>query len=85
MEPHHSHCLAGLPPSMPPPPLGERTRQSRWTHSHFDSHTMGDHELEILEIPDIPRHVWEDEPPSTYRTPVGSGHHLTGPTHEYFS
>ena len=47
MTPHHSRHLEGLMPSMSPPPLGEETRQSRWTTSHFDSHTMGDHEDEI--------------------------------------
>ena len=46
---------------------------------------MGDHEPQILKIPDLPRHVWEDEPPSTYGTPVGYGCHSTGPSHEYFS
>ena len=46
---------------------------------------MGDHEHENLEIPDLPRHVWEDEHPSTYGTLVGSGHHLVGLSHEYFS
>ena len=80
-----SHHVAGLPPSTSPPPLGERTRQSRQTHSHFDSHTMGDHEPEILQIPDIPCNVWKDEPKSTYRTQVGYGHHSAGPSHEYFS
>ena len=43
------------------------------------------HEHEILEIPDLPHHVWEDEPLSTYGTPLGSGHHSDGPSHEYFS
>ena len=79
---HHSHRLAGLPPSTYPPPLGERTIQSGWTHSHLDSHTMGDHELEILEIPDIPCHVWEDEPLSTYGNLVGSGRQSSGRSHE---
>ena len=46
---------------------------------------MGDHEHEIPEIPDFPHHVWEDEPPSTYGTPVGSFRHSVGPTQEYFS
>ena len=75
MAPHRSHRLVRLSPSMFNPPLGERTRQSRRTHSHFDSHTMGDHEHEIPEISDIPHHVWEDEPPSTYGTLLGSGRH----------
>ena len=80
-----SHHLAGIFPSTSPPPLGERTKNSRKTLSHFDSHTMGDHEPEILEIPNLPRPVWEDEPTSTYGTPVGSGCHSVGPSHEYFS
>ena len=83
--PFHSCCLAGLLPSMSPPPLGERTRHFEQTHSHFNSHTMGDHEHEIPEIPDLPRHVWEDEPPRTYGTLVGFGRHSTGPSQEYFS
>ena len=81
-EPCCSHHLAGLLPSTSPPPLGERTRQSMRTNSHFDSQTMGDHEIEILEIPDLPCHVWEDEPPSTYGTLLGSIHHSTRPSHE---
>ena len=48
--PHHSHRLVGLMPSTSPPPLGERSRRSRWTHTHIDSHTMGDHEDGILEL-----------------------------------
>ena len=75
--PHCSHRLAGIPPSMYPPPLGERTRQFEHTHSHFDSRTMGDHEHEIPEIHDLPCHVWEDEPPSTYGTLVGYVRHST--------
>ena len=59
MAPFRSCLLAGLPPSTSPPPLGERTRQSEQTTSHFDSHTMGDHEDEILE-------VGEEDPTSTY-------------------
>ena len=60
--PRCSFRLAGILPSTSPPPLGERTRQSRWTTSHFDSHTMGDHEDEIPEI-------GEDDPTSTYDPP----------------
>ena len=85
VAPCHSHHLAMLLPSTSPPPLGERTRQFKRTHSHFDSHTMGDHEPEIPEIPDLPLHVWEDEPPSTYGTLVGYVRHLAIPSHEYFS
>ena len=48
--PRHFHHLVGLPPSTSPPPFGERNRWSRWTTSHIDSHTMGDHEDGILEL-----------------------------------
>ena len=85
MVPLHSRHLAGLPPSMSPPPLGERTGHSRWTYSHFESHTMGDHESKIPYHPTSPRPLWEDEPSSTYGTPSGSGRHLIGPSHEYIS
>ena len=82
MDPGAAPCcsrrLVGLTASTSPPPLGERTRQSRKTHSHFDSHTMGDHEPEILEIPNLPHPVWEDEPSSTYETPLGSDHSMAG-------
>ena len=85
VAPCRSRHLAGLPPSTSPPPLGERTRQSRQTHYHFDSHTMGDHEPEIPEITDLPRLVWEDEPASTYGTPIWFGFHSTAPSHEDIS
>ena len=42
--------LTRLPPSISPPPLGERNKRSRWTTSHIVSHTMGDHEDGILEL-----------------------------------
>ena len=61
----HSHHLAGLLPSTSPPSLGERHRQSRQTTSHIDSHTMGDHEDEILEFPS-PHEVREEDPIPTY-------------------
>ena len=64
--PHHSHHLAGLLPSSSPPPLGEITRQSRRTTSHFDSHTMADHEAEIPEMSSPPHEVGEEDPISTY-------------------
>ena len=54
MAPRHSHRLVGLPTSMSPPPLGEETRQSGWTTSHFDSYTMGYHEDEIPEMSSPP-------------------------------
>ena len=63
---YHSCHLAGLLPSMYPLPLGERTRQSGWTTSHFDSHTMGDHEDEIPEMYSPPHEVGEEYPISTY-------------------
>ena len=62
----HSCRVVGLPPSTSPPPLGERTRQSGRTTSHFDSHTMGDHEGEIPDISSPPHEVGEEEPISTY-------------------
>ena len=65
-EIHHSLCLAGLPPSTSPPLLGERTRQSGRTTSHFDSHTMGDHEDDIPYMPSPPHEVGEEDPISTY-------------------
>ena len=49
-----SRHLAGFPPSTSPPPLGERNRQFGQTTSHFDSHTMGDHEDEIPEMSSPP-------------------------------
>ena len=51
---------------MSPPPLGERTRQSERTTSHFDSHTMGDHEDDIPEMSFPPDEVGEEDPISTY-------------------
>ena len=62
----HSRRLVGLLPSMYPPPLGERNRQSRRTTSHFDSHTMGYHEDEILEMSSPPHKVGEEDRISTY-------------------
>ena len=57
--PRRSRRLLGIPPSISPPPLGERPRQSRRTISHIDSHTMGDR------LEDIP------EPPPPIRVDVG--------------
>ena len=65
-KPCYSHHLAGLSPCMSPPPLGEETRQSGWPTSHFDSHTMGDHEDEIPEMSSPPHEVGEEDPTSTY-------------------
>ena len=52
-----SRLLAGPSPSTSPSPLGERNRQSGWTTSHVDSHTMGDHEDDIPEIYFLPHEV----------------------------
>ena len=62
----HYHHLVGLLPSMSPPPLGERTKQSGWTTSYFNLHTMGDHENEIPEMSSPPHEVGEENPTSTY-------------------
>ena len=51
---HRSRRLVGLPPSTSPLPLGERNRLFGRTTYHIDSHTMGDHEDEILEISSPP-------------------------------
>ena len=66
VEPCHSLRLAGLPSSTSPPPLGERNRQSRWTTSHIDSHTMGDHENKIPELSSPPHEVGEEDPIPVY-------------------
>ena len=66
VAPHHSSHLAGLLPSTYPPPLGEETRRSGWTMSHFDSHTMGDHEDEIPKMSSPLHEVGEEDPTSTY-------------------
>ena len=58
--------LARLSPSTSPPPLGEGNRQFEWTTSHFDSHTMGDHEDEIPEMSSPPHEVGEEDPTITY-------------------
>ena len=64
----HSHYfhLVGLLPSTYPPPLGEGSRWSRQTTSHIDSHTMGDHEDEISELPSSLHEVEEEYPTPTY-------------------
>ena len=49
--PCHSRRLAGLSPFASPPLLGEGPRQSKWTMSHIDSHTMGDSSEGIPEPP----------------------------------
>ena len=54
---------------MSPPPLGERNRQSGWITSHFDSHTMEDHEDDIPEMSSPPHEVGEEYPTSTYDAP----------------
>ena len=37
---------------------------------------MGDHDIEIPEIPDLTHPIWEDEPSSTYGTPLRSYHYM---------
>ena len=66
MAPRCSHHLVGIPPSTSPPLLGEISKRSRRNHTHIDSHTMGDHEDEILELPSSPHKVEEEEPIPTY-------------------
>ena len=39
---------------------------------------MSGHETEIRDIPHLPCLVWEDEPSSTYGTPLGSDHSIAG-------
>ena len=83
VAPRRSHHLAELLPSTSPPPLGERKRWSRWTTSHIDSHTMGDHEDEIPELPSSLHEVEEEEPTPTYDPspdiPTNSGY---DPSHD---
>ena len=89
-EPHHFLRLAGIPPSTSPPPLGERNRWSRWTTSHIDSHTMGDHEDEIPELSSPPQDVGEEDPTPVYEPspdiPTHSGFDLSHdiPTHSRY-
>ena len=71
-----SHRLEGLPASMSPPPLGERTRQSSRITSHFDSHTMGDHEDEIPEMYSPPHEVREEYPITPYDASMKNLHDL---------
>ena len=66
VAPHHSRRLERLPPSTYPPPLGERKRPSRWTTSHIDSHTMGDHENKIPKLSSPPQEVGEEDPTPVY-------------------
>jgi len=86
--PCHSHRLAGLSPSTSPPPLGERNRRSRWTTSHIDSHTMGDHEDEIPKLPSPPHEVGEEYPTPTYDPspyiPTHSGYDPSFTGHRYW-
>ena len=63
---HHSCHLVGLLPSTYLPPLGERSRWSRWTHTHIDSHMMGDHEDTIPELPSSLHEVEEEDPTPAY-------------------
>ena len=69
VEPRYSRRLAGILLSTSPPPLGEETRHFGQTNSHFDSHTMGDHEDEIPEMSSPPHEAREEDPTSTYDPP----------------
>ena len=82
-----SFRLAGLLPSTSPPPLGERTRQSRRTDTHFDSHTdiTMTHTSEIPEIPTSPPPMWKVAPSSTYGTPELPNHAVAGESHDALS
>ena len=75
---HCSHRLARLLPSTSPPLLGERNRQSRRNISHFDSHTMGDHEDEIPKMSSPPHEVGDEDPIPVYdpspKIPSNSGY-----------
>ena len=62
----YSPHLEGIPPSMYSPPLAEKNRQFRKTTSHFDSHTMGDHEDEIPEMFSLSHEVGEEDPAHVY-------------------
>ena len=64
--PLSSHWLVGVLPSTSPPPLGERTRQSERTTSHFDSHTMEDHEDEIPKMSSPPHKVGDADSSPIY-------------------
>ena len=83
VAPRCSLHLVGLPPSTSPPPLRERNRRSRWTTSHIDSHTMGDCEDEIPELPSSLHEVEEEEPTPSYdpspNIPTHSGY---DPSHD---
>ena len=89
MVPHvYSHHLAGLPPSMYPPPLGERNRQSSQTTSRFDSHIMGDHKDEIPEMSSPPHEVGDANSTTIYdpssEIPSHSGYDPSLTGHRYW-
>ena len=88
MAPCYSRHLARLLPSTSPPPLGERTRESGKTASHFDSHTMGDHEDEIPKMYSPPHKVGGEDPTSTYdpshEKPSRSGYDPSFTGHRYW-
>ena len=46
--------------------MGEGNRQSGWTTSHIDSHTMGDHEDEIPEMSSPPHEVGDVDSTPVY-------------------
>ena len=80
VEFHHSRCLAGIPPSMSPPPSWKRTKQSGRTQTHFDSHTdlTMNHTSDILEAPPSLPPRAENAPDSVYGTPKGADHFEIG-------
>ena len=65
-----------------------RSKQSGRTTSHFDSHTMGDHEDEIPEISSPPQEVGEEDPIPVYDPsldiPSHSGYDLSFTGHRYW-
>ena len=73
---------------MSPPPLGERNRQSGRTTSHFDSHTMGDHEDEIPEMSSPPHEVGDADSIPVYdpspKIPSHSGYDPSFTGHRYW-
>ena len=88
MVPLYSCRLVGILASKSPPPLGERTRQSRRTNSHFDSHTnlaMSHHDSDIPKRIYSPPLVWKVEPSRTYGNPVGLFHPMVVESHEDLS
>ena len=80
-NPCRSRRLVGLLPSTSPP-LGERNRWSRWTTSHIDSHTMGDHEDGIPELSSATQGEDEEFTPTFDPSPGAVAHSEFDPSHE---